>query len=75
MLGEFTGHAKNMESNGNPIIASAELTELDELRDYTNRFHHENPSWQTELANINETELTGFARRVLEFTRVIRRIS
>ncbi len=74
MLGEFTGHAKNMESNGNPIIAQTELVELDELREYTNRFHHENPSWQTELANINETELRGFARRVLAFTRAMRRI-
>ncbi len=74
LLGAFTGHAKNMEANGNPIISSAELAELDVLREYTNRFHHENPSWQAELANINETELRGFASRVLEFTRAMRRI-
>ena len=75
MLGNFISHARNLEANGDPIIATADLDELDDLRVYANRFHHDNPSWQTELSNINETQLRGYARRVLDFTRALRRIN
>ena len=47
--------------NGNNIA------ELERLLTYGNRFHHDsNPAWQT--AVINDQELTGFARRTLQFT-------
>ena len=54
-----------------PIISDQDFKELDSLREYANRFHHDTnpPSWDTEIANINETQLLGFAKRVLAFTK------
>lgn len=48
--------------------AYSDTTELRNLMDYGNRFHHDtNPAWQTEI--INDQELEGFIRRVLAFMR------
>lgn len=52
---------------GAPAILSAEaVAELDAICEYANRFHHNtNPAWETET--VNETELRGWVRRVLDF--------
>lgn len=67
MLGPFIGVARQRLGQPGQIMATADIDELDRLRNYANRFHHDsNPAWQT--AAINDQELTGFSERTLRFT-------
>jgi wobble nucleotide-excising tRNase len=67
MLGPFIGIARQWLGGPGQFMAAADIDELDRLRNYANRFHHDsNPAWQT--AAINDQELTGFAERTLRFT-------
>lgn len=76
LLGPFVNHARQLETNGMPLMPTQQLDELDLLKQYANRFHHDNtPAWQQNLANLNQTELQGFARRVLHFTKAIERVT
>lgn len=70
LLGSFIAVCKDRITNGDPILSASLVQGLDELRDYSNRFHHSsNQQWERALQNISETELRGFVRRVLEFTK------
>ena len=52
-------------------MSDDDLAELDNLREYSNQFHHdESKTWQENLSNVNETQLKGYAKRVVQFTRV-----
>ena len=67
MLGPFVALCRQRIGQQNQIIAVADADELDRLRNYANRFHHDsNSAWQT--AAINDQELAGFAERTLRFT-------
>jgi wobble nucleotide-excising tRNase len=67
MLGAFIAISRQRFGQPNQIMAAADADELDRLRNYANRFHHDsNPAWQT--AAINDQELAGFAERTLRFT-------
>lgn len=67
MLGSFITIARQRAGQPNQIMTAADIDELDRLRIYANRFHHDsNPAWQT--AAINDQELTDFAKRTLRFT-------
>lgn len=67
MLGQFIGVARQRLGQPGQIMTATDIDELDRLRNYANRFHHDsNPAWQT--AAINDQELTGFAERTLRFT-------
>jgi len=71
LLGNFINRAHQLE-NTSPIIPPAALLELEQIKEYANRFHHDtNPAWDTEISNINETQLLGFVKRVLDFTRKV----
>jgi wobble nucleotide-excising tRNase len=66
LLGTFINSAKN-KGLTHSAINSDDLEELEHLKNYGNRFHHDtNPAYQTET--INETELDGFVSRTLNFT-------
>ncbi|WP_298288079.1 AAA family ATPase [Novosphingobium sp.] len=66
MLGPFIAVCRQRLGQANQIMGQSDIDELDRLRNYANRFHHDsNPAWQT--AQINDQELAGFARRVLTF--------
>ena len=68
LLGPFRGLAQQRAAAGTPIINPTKLTELSNLTEYSNRFHHDtNPAWDTE--HINDAELLGFVRRPLDFTK------
>ena len=68
LLGPFIGLCEQREGTADEILSSTDRTELRDLLDYGNRFHHDtNPAWQT--VTINDHELLAFARRTLEFTR------
>jgi wobble nucleotide-excising tRNase len=67
MLGRFIDAARQRLGQVAQIMAAADIDELDRLRNYSNRFHHDsNPAWQT--AAINDQELVDYARRTLQFT-------
>jgi len=68
LLGPFLGLCRQRVGTADEILSQADITELEALKDYGNRFHHDsNPAWQT--AVINDQELTGFCRRTLAFAR------
>jgi wobble nucleotide-excising tRNase len=66
VLGDLRRKIRDQTAGSPPILSSAAVTELDSICEYANRFHHNtNPAWETET--VNETELQGWVRRVLEF--------
>ena len=68
LLGPFLGLCRQRVGTAHEILSQADITELEALKDYGNRFHHDsNAAWQT--AVINDQELTGFCRRTLAFAR------
>lgn len=68
LLGPFIQLCKQRVGTADEILSQAYITELEALKDYGNRFHHDsNPAWQT--AVINDQELTSFCRRTLAFAR------
>ncbi|HUW18125.1 MAG TPA: AAA family ATPase [Sedimentisphaerales bacterium] len=67
-LGQFENHVKNLLENGQRITSDVDFRELRDIREYANKFHHDtNPAWQTE--QINDNELLGFVKRVLNFVK------
>jgi hypothetical protein len=48
LLGEFLSRAKQLAQAGKPILSEKNYTELDDLREYANQFHHNggNKTWQ-----------------------------
>ena len=67
VIGRFLYKCHRKLGTDDEILSADDYSELDELKNYTNRFHHDgNPAWQP--ADINEPELTEFAQRVLRFT-------
>lgn len=67
LIGPFIGICRQRLGQPNEIMVQADIDELDRLRIYGNRFHHDsNPAWQTTA--INDQELAGFAQRTLNFT-------
>jgi wobble nucleotide-excising tRNase len=68
LLGPFRGLCEQRVGTPQQILAQADINELRDLTEYSNRFHHDtNPAWQTE--RINDGELLNFVRRTLAFTR------
>lgn len=67
MLGPFHMICEQKKGTSDEIMNEDDTTELRDLLDYANRFHHEtNPAYETE--NINDQELLNFATRTLRFT-------
>jgi wobble nucleotide-excising tRNase len=65
-VGDFLQLARSEAAIGHPIITGERLRELEEIVDYSDRYHHNsNQSWETEP--INETELLSFVRRTIQF--------
>jgi wobble nucleotide-excising tRNase len=67
LLGPFLNVCRQRLGQVNEVLNANDVTELERLLNYANRFHHDsNPAWQT--AAINDQELAGFAERTLRFT-------
>jgi wobble nucleotide-excising tRNase len=67
LLGRFIDVCRQRLGQANEVMIQAHIDELDRLRAYANRFHHDtNAAWQTTA--INDQELVGFAQRILNFT-------
>jgi wobble nucleotide-excising tRNase len=70
LLGDFLMQAKQLSQACTPILSDKSYTELDNLREYANQFHHDtSKAWQENGSNVNETQLKGFANRTIAFTR------
>ena len=68
LLGPFLGICEQLVGSPTQILNQADITELRDLLDYANRFHHDtNPAWETEM--INDQQLVQFCQRTLAFTR------
>ena len=68
LIGRFLAICEQREDTSDEILKPADRTELQNLLEYANRFHHDsNPAWQTEV--INDHELLGFSQRTVEFAR------
>jgi wobble nucleotide-excising tRNase len=68
LLGPFLGICNQREGTLEQIMDQPTITELRDLLDYANKFHHDtNAAWQT--AAINDSELQHFCHRTIAFTR------
>ncbi|MDO3510215.1 AAA family ATPase [Ralstonia pseudosolanacearum] len=68
LLGQFLGICEQRVNTPAQILSQVDITELRELLDYANLFHHDsNPAWTTQV--INDQALTHFAQRTLAFAR------
>jgi len=68
MLGQFRVVCDQRVGTPQEILSRADTDELQNLTEYANRFHHDtNPAWQT--AAVNDIELQGYVRRMLDFVR------
>ena len=68
LLGPFINTCHQRLGGQDEIMSAAKITELRDLLDYANKFHHDtNPAWETEI--INDQQLIHFCERTLKFTR------
>jgi wobble nucleotide-excising tRNase len=68
LLGPFINTCTQRLGMANQILNPVDTTELRDLVEYGNQFHHNtNQAWQTVL--INDQELLRFAQRTITFTR------
>lgn len=68
LLGPFINVCEQRRGRANEILNAANISELQDLLDYANRFHHDsNQAWETEV--INDQLLQQFCKRTLAFTR------
>lgn len=65
-LGKFRKSLQDLIEQGQSIMSTERLVELDEIREYANRFHHDtNAAWEDETPS--DTELLHFVDRVMAF--------
>lgn len=68
LLGPFLGICQQRVGTPAEILNQVDMTELRDLLDYANRFHHDtNAAWETEI--INDQQLAQFCQRTLAFAR------
>jgi wobble nucleotide-excising tRNase len=68
LLGPFLNVCTQRLSKPNEILNANDITELQDLLDYANKFHHDtNSAYQTEI--INDHQLQNFCSRTLAFAR------
>jgi hypothetical protein len=66
MLGQFRNICVQRLGTPQQVLDQADTTELGELIDYANLFHHDtNPAYQAQ--HINDAELVNFVRRTIAF--------
>ena len=67
MIGSFLTTCRKHARGRKPILSKSDISELGELVDYANRFHHDTGA-EFQGDDINDSELCAFAERVLAFT-------
>ena len=66
-LGDFLKDIRMAEENDDLCIQKKNLNDLEDLNDYSKRYHHSNPSYLEE--NINTNELLSMCRLTLSLLR------
>lgn len=68
LLGPFHARCKREYGHPSQILDRHKIDELFDLKEYSNRYHHDtNQAWETEA--VNNGELLGYIGRLLAFTR------
>ncbi len=68
LLGAFLTKCEQHLSQRDKILENHRVQDLEEIKEYANRFHHDtNHAWESE--EINDGELLGFVKRTLRFTK------
>ena len=68
LLGSFLGVCAQRKGTPTEILADADITELRDLLEYANKFHHDtNQALETEI--INDQALRHFAERTLQLSK------
>ena len=68
LLGPFLHHCRQRLGGTNQILSGTDITELQNILDYANKFHHDtNSAYLTEA--INDQELLDFSKRTIQFIR------
>jgi wobble nucleotide-excising tRNase len=65
MLGPFRNVCEQRVGRQNQILSQHYIDELHDLTEYSNRYHHTNPAWATEV--VNDTQLRGYIGRLMAF--------
>jgi hypothetical protein len=69
LLGPFIDLCEQRKGTANQLLNAADITELRDLLDYANKFHHDtNAAWETEL--INDQQLVHFCGRTFCASRL-----
>ncbi len=68
LLGPIINDLRQRAGGPDALLDATGCTELDEIKDYGNKFHHDgSPAWRAPA--INDRELEGFVKRTLKFIR------
>lgn len=65
-FGPFFQLAREKLAANQPILTDPQIRELDQLKESTNRFHH-NMNRSSDTERFNDGELVGFVTRALAF--------
>jgi len=66
-LGNYIELIRESESSNEIHILFDELQELEEINDYSKKFHHDHPNGIENLSNINTISLKAYSERALKF--------
>lgn len=66
-LGNFIEQIRNSEASAEIYSLFDDLSELEEINEYSKKFHHDNPNAIENLSNINSTQLKAYSERTLKF--------
>ncbi|MGC1363966.1 MAG: AAA family ATPase [Silvibacterium sp.] len=67
LLGQFHTLCESRYGLVDQILDRQQIDELHDIKEFANRYHHDNPAWETEI--INDAQLSGFVARTLAFTQ------
>ncbi len=69
MLRDFRNRARAAQAAGTPIISAAKFTELDQLVEFSNDFHHDtNPA--ADAMTVTDGQLRSYVQRTLAFVDI-----
>ena len=67
-LGDFLNHCREKVGKPKEVLTGRQIQELDEIVEYSSRFHHsKNPPWETK--QINSEELLNYVEMTLRIVR------
>ncbi len=69
MIGPFINKCRTLVGTANELLSVSRVDELDNIKGYANKFHHDtNSNHLHEI--VNNSELEGYVRRTLDFVKL-----